>query len=86
MVYKHSAIVALLAGSALCGLGGVSLAGDAKWGAPNVPGQPGYKEPPKVDEVRAPRPVQDPKPGYHPKLETETHPKRETGTEPGSNR
>ncbi len=79
MVYKHSAIVALLAGSALCGLGGMSLAGDAKWAAPNVPGQPGYKEPPKADEVQvhAPRPAQDPR-GYHPKRTTET--------ESGSNR
>ncbi len=74
MAYKHSAIVALLAGSALYGLGGVSLAEDTKWGAPNVPGQPGYKEPPKADgvEVHAPRPAQDPRLGYHPKRSTET--------------
>ena len=79
MAYKHSAIIALLAGSALCGLGGVSFAEDAKWGAPNVIGQPGYKEPPKVDElqVHAPRTTQDPR-GHDPKRATET--------ESGSNR
>lgn len=27
-------------------------------GAPNVAGQPGYKEAPKKDEIHAPRPVQ----------------------------
>ena len=73
MAYKHSAIIALLAGSALCGLGGVALAGDAQWTAPNVPGQPGYKEPPKSDEmkVHAPRPTQDPR-GHDPRRATET--------------
>jgi hypothetical protein len=73
MAYKHIAIIALLAGSALCGLGGVSLAGDAQWTAPNVPGQPGYKEPPKSDEmkVHAPRPTQDPR-GHDPRRATET--------------
>ena len=74
MAYKHSAILALLAGSALCGLGGVSLAEDQKWSAPNVPGQPGYKEPPKSDEmqVHAPRTTQDPRLPSHPKHPTET--------------
>ncbi len=45
------------------------MAGDAKWASPNVAGQPGYKEPPKVEEVHAPRPVKDPKYGgsYQPK-------------------
>ncbi len=80
MAYKHSAIVALLAVSALCGLGGVSLAGDEKWAAPNVPGQPGYKEPPKTDElqVHAPRTTQDPR--------LPSRPKRATEGESGSNR
>ena len=73
MAYKHSAIIALLAASALCGLGGASLAEDQKWGAPNVQGQPGYKEAPKSDElqVHAPRPTQDPR-GHDTKRATET--------------
>ncbi len=74
MAFKHSAFVALLAGPAAL-IVGAAMAGDAKWSSPNVPGQPGYKEPPKVDEVRAPRPVQDPKlGGYHPNRATETGP------------
>ncbi len=74
MAFKHSAFVALVAVPAALIVGN-AMAGDAKWGPPNVPGQPGYKEPPKVDEVHAPRPVQDPKlGGYHPKRATETGP------------
>jgi hypothetical protein len=75
MAFKHSAFVAFLAVPAVLIAGNV-MAGDAKWGPPNVPGQPGYKEPPKVDEVHAPRPVQDPKLGvYHPKptIKTESN-------------
>jgi hypothetical protein len=56
MVCKHSALVAVVIASALAGFGGVALAGD--WAAPNVPGMPGYKEPPKgPDEPRKPIPV-----------------------------
>jgi hypothetical protein len=79
MAYKHSAIVALLAASALCGLAGASLAGDEKWSAPNVTGQPGYKEAPKSDDlqVHAPRRTQDPR-GHDTKPATES--------ESGSNR
>ncbi|WP_442756253.1 hypothetical protein ACNHKD_06465 [Methylocystis sp. JAN1] len=63
MAFKHSALVALVAVPAVLSVGN-AVAEDAKWGAPNVPGQPGYKEPPKVDEVRAPRPVKaDPRYG-----------------------
>ncbi len=62
MAFKHSALVALVAVPAVFGVG-YATAGEPKWAAPNVPGQPGYKEPPKVDEVRAPRPVKDPKYG-----------------------
>jgi hypothetical protein len=58
MAFKHSALVALVAVPAVFGFGG-AMAEEVKWGAPNVAGQPGYKEPPKVDEVRAPRPVKD---------------------------
>jgi hypothetical protein len=72
MTYRRSAIVTIVAGLALFAAGGGSFAGDVKWGAPNVPGQPGYKEPPKGDEVQVhpPRPAQDPKLGvYHKKAE-----------------
>jgi hypothetical protein len=74
MAYKRSVILALLAGSALCGLGGVSFAEDQKWGAPNVQGQPGYKEPAQSGEmqVHAPRTTQDPRLPSHPKHSTET--------------
>ncbi len=58
MAFKHSAFVALVAVPAICGFGSTASAEDAKWGAPNVAGQPGYKEPPKKDEIHAPRPVQ----------------------------
>lgn len=62
MAFKHFAFVALVAIPAVCGFG--AIAEEVKWGAPNIPGQPGYKEPPKVDEVRAPRPVKaDPRYG-----------------------
>ncbi len=74
MAFKHSAFIALVVVPAALMVGN-AMAGDAKWGPPNVPGQPGYKEPPKADEVHAPRPVQDPKlGGYHPKRATETGP------------
>jgi hypothetical protein len=63
MAFKHSAFVALVGIPAVCGFGGAT-AEEAKWAAPNVAGQQGYKEPPKVDEVRAPRPVKaDPRYG-----------------------
>jgi hypothetical protein len=56
MAFKHSASIALVAIPAVLSAGS-AMAEDIKWGAPNVPGTPGYKEPPKVDEVHAPRPV-----------------------------
>lgn len=56
MSFKNSALVALLA---VLGFGGAAFAEEAKWASPNVAGMPGYKEPPKTDEVRAPRPVKD---------------------------
>ncbi len=73
MAFKYSAFVAFIA------IPAVFIVGCDGWrrrmGSPNVPGQPGYKEPPKVDEVHAPRPAQDPKlGGYHPKRATETGP------------
>ncbi len=55
MAFKHSAFVALVTVPAVLSVTN-AIAEDAKWGAPNVAGQPGYKEPPKVDEVHAPRP------------------------------
>ena len=59
MVFKHSALFAVIAASAFAGLSGVSLAADTgNWAPPNTPGMPGYKEPPKAkDEVRPPIPV-----------------------------
>jgi len=62
MVCKHSAVFAVVIASALAGFGGVALAGDKAdtggWAAPNVPGMPGYKEPPKgPDEPKKPIPV-----------------------------
>jgi hypothetical protein len=62
MAFKHSAFAALVALPAIVMAGRV-MAGDVKWDSPNVPGQPGYKEPSKVEEVRAPRPVKDVKYG-----------------------
>lgn len=63
MAFKHFAFVALVAVPAVLNLGDVRAEG-VKWGAPNVAGQPGYKEPPKEDEVRAPRAVKaDPRYG-----------------------
>ncbi len=63
MAFKHSAFVAFVAVPAFLSAG-IAIAEDAKWAAPNVAGQPGYKEPPKVDEVHAPRPVKaDPRYG-----------------------
>jgi hypothetical protein len=63
MAFKHSAFFAFVAVSAVCGFGS-AMAEEVKWGAPNVPGQPGYKEPPKSDQVHAPRPVKaDPRYG-----------------------
>ncbi|HEY8163543.1 MAG: hypothetical protein ACR650_02740 [Methylocystis sp.] len=58
MSFKHSAFVALFAIPAICGFGSTAFAEDVKWGAPKVAGQPGYQEPPKKEEVHAPRPVQ----------------------------
>ncbi|WP_363347121.1 hypothetical protein [Methylocystis echinoides] len=58
MALKHTAFATLVALPAFVVAGSV-MAGDVKWGSPNVPGQPGYKEPQKVEEVRAPRPVKD---------------------------
>lgn len=57
MAFKKIAFVAFVAVPAVCGFG--AIAEEVKWASPNVAGQPGYKEPPKVDEVRAPRPVRD---------------------------
>ncbi|WP_457797792.1 hypothetical protein [Methylocystis sp. S23] len=57
MAFKKSAFVALVAIPVVCGFG--AMAEEVKWGAPNVAGQPGYKEPPKVDEIRGPRPAKD---------------------------
>ncbi len=63
MAFKRFAFVALVAIPAVLSVASAK-AEDAKWGAPNVAGQPGYKEPPKIDEVRAPRPVKaDPRYG-----------------------
>lgn len=62
MAFKHSALAALVAIPVVLSAG-YATAGDEKWAAPNVPGQPGYKEPPKVDDVRAPRPAKDTKYG-----------------------
>jgi hypothetical protein len=63
MALKHSAFVAIILAPAFLGFSGAK-AEDAKWAAPNVTGQPGYKEPPKADEVHAPRPVRaDPRYG-----------------------
>jgi hypothetical protein len=52
MVFKHSALFALAVASVLAGVSGAALADDKKadagaWASPNVPGTPGYKEPPK---------------------------------------
>ena len=63
MVCKHSALFAVVVGSALAGFSGAALAGDkmaemGAWAAPNVPGMPGYKAPPKgPDEPKGPIPV-----------------------------
>jgi len=59
MVFKHSALFAVVAVAALAGFSGISLAADTGvWAPPNTPGMPGYKEPPKAkDEVRAQIPV-----------------------------
>jgi len=57
MAFKHSAFVALVAIPTVCGFG--AMAEEVKRAAPNVPGQPGYKEPAKVDEIHAPRAVKD---------------------------
>jgi hypothetical protein len=63
MAFKHAAFFALVGIPAVCGFSG-AMAEEVKWGVPNVAGQPGYKEPPKVDEVHAPRPVKaDPRYG-----------------------
>ncbi len=58
MIFKHSALFAVVALSAVAGFSGASLAEEKGWAQPNTPGMPGYKEPPKgKDEVRAPIPV-----------------------------
>jgi hypothetical protein len=59
MVFKHSALFAVVAISALAGFSGISLAADTGgWAPPNTPGMPGYKEPPKAkNEVRPQIPV-----------------------------
>jgi hypothetical protein len=63
MVCKYSALFAVVVASALAGFSGAALAGDKStdaggWAVPNVPGMPGYKEPPKgPDEPKAPIPV-----------------------------
>jgi hypothetical protein len=63
MVCKHAALFAVFIASALAGFSGAALAGDKAtdaggWATPNVPGMPGYKEPPKgPDEPKAPIPV-----------------------------
>ncbi len=62
MVCKHSALFAVVIASALAGFSGAALAGDKAdaggWATPNVPGMPGYKEPPKgPDEPKKPIPV-----------------------------
>ncbi|MCX7899291.1 MAG: hypothetical protein N2444_04275 [Methylocystis sp.] len=63
MVFKHSALFAVVAASALAGFGADAFAGDKAsagetWAAPNVPGMPGYKEPPKAEkEASLPIPV-----------------------------
>ena len=59
MAFKHSALFAVVALSALAGFSDASLAGETGgWAPPNTPGMPGYKEPPKgKDEVQAPIPV-----------------------------
>ena len=77
MAFKHSAAIALVAFPAFLSVGS-AIAEDVKWGNPNVPGQPGYKEPSKVDqvEVHAPRPVKaDPRFGgsYQVKRTEEAH-------------
>lgn len=63
MAFKHSAFVALVAVPVLCSAGGVAFAEENSssktWASPDVAGMPGYKEPPKVDDVRAPIPVKD---------------------------
>ena len=63
MAYKHSVFIVLAAVPALYGFGGVAFAEEhssAKtWASPNVAGMPGYKEPPKVDEIHAPIPRSD---------------------------
>lgn len=70
MAFKHSAFVAIMTVPVLCSFAGGALAEEQSsakaWAAPNVAGMPGYKEPPKVDEIRAPIPVKDnPRYGGH---------------------
>jgi hypothetical protein len=63
MVCKQVALFAVVIASAIFGFSGVALAGDKAtdaggWATPNVPGMPGYKEPPKgPDEPKKPIPV-----------------------------
>jgi hypothetical protein len=59
MICKHSALVAVVIAAALAGFGGRAFAADKDaWAPPNVPGMPGYKEPPKgPDQPKAPIPV-----------------------------
>ncbi len=59
MAFRHSALFAVVAVSALAGFSGNCFAAESgSWAPPNTPGMPGYKEPPKADnEVRPPIPV-----------------------------
>ena len=59
MAFRHSALCAIVAVSALAGLSGNSFAAETgNWAPPNTPGMPGYKEPQKANgEVRPPIPV-----------------------------
>lgn len=63
MAFKRIALVAIMLTPIAGGSSG-AIALETKWAAPVVAGQPGYKEPPKVEEVHAPRPVKaDPRYG-----------------------
>ena len=69
MAFKHFAFIAImgiLAVPALCGVAFAEENLSAKpWAPPNVAGMPGYKEPPKVEEIRMPIPRTDPRYGGH---------------------
>ena len=59
MVFKHAALFAFVIASAIAGFSGGAFADEkGGWAAPNVPGMPGYKEPPKgPEEPKKPIPV-----------------------------